>query len=202
MQSFSSSRSRRRGALKRRLEVEHLEHRDLLATGLGLVPGLTDSPQALLTTGFYYDLLGRAPAVGEVAGWVSALRSGVSPYQEASAFTSSSEYQANLISDDYWILLKRGPSAADVNGWLQAMQAGVNEQQVEVAFLASAEYYQNLGNNPSNWLSSLYQNVLHRTPSAGELASWNQVLQSGVSHSAVAAAFVNSGDAHSLEASV
>src|SRR5438046_3087637 len=80
-----SSKDKRTSRIGRqyRLTVEHLEDRHLLATGLRLVTGLTDSPSALLTTGFYYDLMGRAPAAGEVAGWVSALQSGVSPYQEA-----------------------------------------------------------------------------------------------------------------------
>ena len=46
---------------KSHLNVELLEERALLATGLGLVPGLTDSTNALLTTGFYYNLLHRVP---------------------------------------------------------------------------------------------------------------------------------------------
>lgn len=182
-----------------KLTIEHLEDRHLLATGLGLVAGLTDSPSALLTTGFYYDLLGRAPVAGEVQGWVSALQSGVTPLQEALAFVSSPEYQANLITDDYWNLLKRGPSSLEVNGWLQTITAGADEQQVEAAFLSSAEYYQGHGNNPTNWLTSLYQNVLDRTPSGAELASWRQVLGNGVSNAQVATAFVTSAEAHSLD---
>jgi hypothetical protein len=152
-----------------------------------------------LTTGFYYDLLGRAPAASEVHGWVSALQSGLTPHQEALAFTSSREYQSNLIIDDYWNLLKRGPGPAEVNGWFQTMQGGLGEQQVKTAFLSSPEYYQDQGNNPTNWLSSLYQNVLHRTPSGAELAGWNQVLQNGTSRAIVAMGFVNSQEAHSLE---
>jgi hypothetical protein len=196
----SSNPKRRHRILREcRLVIEHLEDRNLLATGLGLLAGLTDSPSALLTTGFYYDLIGRAPAASEVSGWVSALQSGVSPYQEALAFTSSSEYQARLVTDDYWNLLKRGPSPAEVNGWIQALQSGVSEQLVEADFLSSPEYYQDHGSNPETWLTSLYQNVLDRTPSETELASWNQPLQNGASRGLVAMGFVDSPEAHSLE---
>ena len=54
---------------QQRINVEQLEDRLLLATGLGVVPGLTDSPQALFATGLYYDVLGRAPTPTEVASW-------------------------------------------------------------------------------------------------------------------------------------
>src|ERR1700738_1720003 len=103
-----------RPARKCSLQLEALEERNLLATGLGLVAGLTDSPSALLTTGFYYDLLGRAPAVSEWAPGSAALRVGLTPYQEASTFVSTTEYQAGRIINDYWGLLHRGPGSAEI----------------------------------------------------------------------------------------
>src|SRR5207245_4055323 len=101
--------------------------------------------------------------------------------------------------DDYWNFLKRGPSPGEVNSWLGTVQSGLGEQQVKAAFLSSSEYYQDQGNNPNNWLSSLYQNILNRTPSGGELAGWNQVLQNGASRALVAQSFVNSQEAHNFE---
>jgi hypothetical protein len=184
---------------KSHLNVELLEERALLATGLGLVAGLTDSSNALLTTGFYYDLLHRAPGTSEVANWTAALQAGMSPQQEAIGFLTSPEYYSDLVNSDYWNLLQRGPSSAELNSWVSDLQSGVSQQQVEVSFLTSSEYYQLQGSTATQWLASLYQKVLDRSGTLGELADWNQVLLGGSSLSAIATEFVTSGEADALQ---
>jgi hypothetical protein len=152
-----------------------------------------------LATGFYYDLLGRAPSPGEVAGWASAFQAGLNPGQAALAIASTTEYLSTLATNDYWSDLGRGPTPAEVSSWVQALQAGLTEQQMSVAFLASTEFYQDQGNNNTSWLTSLYQHVLNRTPSGGELAAWNQVMQNGLSRVTVAMGFENSTEVHTMQ---
>ena len=196
---LSQKPAKGRSINKSALQVELLEERALLATGLGPVPGLTDSPNALLTTGFYHDLLHRAPITSEVAGWTVALQAGMSPQQEAIGFLTSPEYYSDLVNSDYRNLLQRGPSSTEVNAWASDLQAGVSQQQVEVSFLTSSEYYQLQGSNANQWLASLYQKVLNRPATAGELTAWNQDLLSGSSLSAIATEIVTSAEANALQ---
>jgi PKD repeat protein len=196
---FTSKHLNKRRQLRCKPVLEELEDRNLLATGLGSVPGLTDTTPARLVTGLYYDLLHRAPGAGEVAGWAAALQAGMPVYQISLAMTTSPEHLASVIADDYWTLLQRGPSAADKSAWVQALQAGLSEEQVRSAFLASGEFYQDQGGTPANWITALYQQVLNRTPSAAEVATWSQGLQNGTARALVATAFVTSAEAHALE---
>jgi Domain of unknown function (DUF4214) len=167
------------------VNIEQLEDRLLLATGLGVVAGLTDSPQALFTTGLYYDVLGRAPTPAEVSAWQAVLNSGTSPAQVAQDFVSSTEFVSDLINNDYLSFLKRAPSPPELGGWSRFMNGTGNELQLEALLLASPEYYQEQASNPTNWISSLYLNVLNRAPSTAEVTSWNQFLQNGGSRTAV-----------------
>jgi hypothetical protein len=54
-----------------------------------------------------------------------------------------------------------------------------------------------VGNDP--FVPKIYQTVLGRTASASDVLFWNSVIQSGVSHAAIAAAIENSPEARSRE---
>src|SRR5438034_621118 len=100
-------------------------------------PGVISPLLAPLVTRLYADLLHRAPAPSEVAGWVSVLAAGASPEQVAGQFTASAEYRSNLIRGDYETYLGREPSAQDLSYWVNQLNSGVSEQRVAATFLAS-----------------------------------------------------------------
>jgi len=150
---------------------------------------------AQYVTALYNDLLHRAPAPSEVTPWASDLRAGANPTQIALDFTSSAEYQSDVIRADYQMFLGRQPSAPEVAGWQAQLQAGLGENQLQAAFLASGEFFAKQGNAATPWLNGIYQNVLGRAADSGGLASWTHLLNAGVSRDGVALAIVTSPEA-------
>ena len=61
--------------------------------------------------------------------------------------------------------------------------------------MGSPEYYACAGGTPNGFVSAMFQDVLHRAPDAGGRAYFVQLLQQGVSHSAVAGAITWSAEA-------
>jgi hypothetical protein len=165
-----------------RLQLEALEER--------CVPSTTTYVNAL-----YHDLLHRAAAPAEVAGWVSTINAGVSANQVALAFTQSGEYLTNLIRADYKFFLERDPSAAEVAGWLTQLQAGLGEQQLQAAFLGSGEFFSLHGSANASWLDGVYKKVLGRPVDASGLSFWTQALQQGAPRDQVSFAILMSPEA-------
>jgi FtsP/CotA-like multicopper oxidase with cupredoxin domain len=138
----------------------------------------------------YQDLFGRAPDPAGLAGWVSALQSGVPRATVANSLTGSTEYRSILITASYRRYLDRQPDPAGLTSWLAAMSRGTTITQMEAGFIASPEYYAKAGYNPSGWVAKLYTDVLGRFGSPGEIAAWVGYLNSGASRTQVATMFL------------
>src|SRR5207249_2347686 len=83
-------------------------------------------------------------------------------------------------------------------GWVNALQAGQSEEQVLSSLLASPEFYdsaQTMGFGDTadgNYVQALYQALLGRTASSGEVAGWVGGLNNGLSRQAAALGFLQS----------
>src|SRR5262249_22478307 len=130
-----------------RLEVELLEDRCLLSTGLDAIPGLTETNPGKTVAGMYYQLLYRIPTATEGAAWITG-PGAQSPLQIANALISSDEYRSNLIADYYGEFLNRIPRSQEVQSWLSLMRAGWGEEQIAATFIGSTECYQNNNSDP------------------------------------------------------
>src|SRR5262249_33657152 len=97
-----------------RPEVEVLETRLALSS-------------AQYVTALYNTLLHRTPQPAEVAGQVTTLNARQDPEQLALAFTTSPEYQTDLVQSFYRTFLGRQPSPTETTGWVQQLQAGTGE---------------------------------------------------------------------------
>jgi hypothetical protein len=131
---------------------------------------------ATWVAGIYQDLLNRTPQDAEVNGWLS---SGLAPYDIAIGIATSIEHEVLRIVHDYTTYLGRAASEADINGWLDAFTEGVSPDDAIAYFVSSAEYYllPAKGNdNNSDWVGSLYHDLLGRQPSAAELNAWLSVI--------------------------
>jgi hypothetical protein len=79
----------------------------------------------------------------------------------------------------YQAALNRTPDKAGLSFWINAMDDGHSLQEVAANFVGSAEFAQKYGANTSDaqYVSALYQNVLHRAPDASGYDFWLQALQ-------------------------
>ena len=80
----------------------------------------------------------------------------------------------------YQAAFNRTPDAGGLGDWIAAMDHGMSITQVAGGFIASAEFQSLYGVNPGNaqFVTLLYDNVLHRTPDAGGYGYWvDQVAQ-------------------------
>jgi hypothetical protein len=157
--------------------------------GTGVVSiGIKLSPDESFVQSLYHHLLGRTGSIAEIDGWVAELPAlgydGV-----AHAILYSTESLDRIVGGYYLRFLGRADNGTEELGWVKAMQTGaMTLEQVEAGFIASPEYQ---GHINTDYVQSLYLNILHRTGSAAELAYWNgQLPQLGLA--GVAAAFTGS----------
>ncbi|CAN5609786.1 hypothetical protein BH10PLA2_BH10PLA2_36520 [soil metagenome] len=90
----------------------------------------------------YRDTLTRDAGFGELAGWVTALDTGVSRATVGVVFFTSQEYRVLLVQADYLTFLLRSADSFGVTSWVNALNAGATDQQVLALIFGSAEGYQ------------------------------------------------------------
>ena len=96
----------------------------------------------------------------------------------------------------YKAAFARSPDLGGLGGWIAGMDNGsVSLEQAASGFIASAEFQSLYGANPSNtqFITSLYLNVMGRAPDAGGLGYWvNQLASNLQSRAQVLVAFSES----------
>jgi hypothetical protein len=147
----------------------------------------------------YNDFLRRSGSVAELSSWVNALpalaTSGV-----AAAIIRSAEADARLIDALYLKILGRAADPGGEMGWVNMLQQGATEEQVANGLLTSAEFAARsptLANAPAtpnvDYIEALYNVLLGRTGSAGEIDGWLNMLPA-LGRSGVAGAILGSAE--------
>jgi hypothetical protein len=131
--------------------------------------------------GLYQDVLGRGVlgnnvSQAEVDYWVGVLH-GVGRAAVARDFVSSDEYRSGLLNAWYQQYFGRSADSGGLSFWLQQMRQGLTLEQVQTALLVSPEYHQRVLTEYAAYTSGafirgLYDDVLGRTPSDGEVNFW------------------------------
>ncbi len=82
----------------------------------------------------------------------------------------------------YQAAFNRTPDNGGLKYWIGQLDAGMALQEVAARFIDSDEFHQLYGTNPSNadFLTRLYNNVLHRTPDPTGYAWWLEQLNTGL----------------------
>ena len=99
------------------------------------------STDAGWVTKLYADVLGRAAAPSEVAGWTSALSRGTRRDQVAMGFLLSTERLTTVVDGYYQDLLGRGIDTSGQRTWVGILQAGGRDEAIIGGIIASEEYY-------------------------------------------------------------
>ncbi len=160
---------------------------------------------AEFVTLLYDNVLHRAPDAGGYDFWMNELSRGVSREQVLTGFSESTENKVALMAFSmdgnmgkdyrlYQAAFDRQPDVSGLDYWYHQMNSGVTLQQVASGFINSAEFKALYGNNPSNaeFVTLLYDNVLHRAPDTGGFNFWMNDLDQGTSREQVLIGFSES----------
>jgi len=81
----------------------------------------------------------------------------------------------------YQAAFDRTPDNSGLKYWISVMDAGNSLETVASGFIVSNEFTSLYGSNPTNqeFVSKLYNNVLHRTPDQGGFDYWVNLLDTG-----------------------
>jgi hypothetical protein len=141
--------------------------------------GAVDTSNSLLVTtpaafvqSLYLDDLGRVGSNSEINGWVAVFNASGQTAVVKGIYLSA-ESLGRIVDSFYLRFLGRQSDSAGRAGWINFLQKGGTEQQMENGFLTSPEYLSHIN---TDFVQSLYINLLGRTGSASELAGWNTLL--------------------------
>src|SRR5262249_42631501 len=126
-----------------------------------------DNKQALVQT-LYNQLLGRTGSSAEIDGW-GGLFNAQGQAAVVNGSTKSPEALGRIVDQLYLRFLGRESDAGGRAGWIGFLSAGGTLEQVETLFLTSPEYLSHIN---TEFVQSLYLNILGRAGSAPELALW------------------------------
>lgn len=141
-------------------------------------------------TAVYLSLFGRLPDDQGLDWWSWSIWNQTPRIEVANSITSSEEFRSRLISDSYDAYLLREPDSQGLRYWLGRMAAGWTIAQMEAGFIASGEYWDRSGGTPAGWVTTLYTDVLDRSPAPSEVAYWTGRLETGASRGVVAMGFL------------
>ena len=139
-----------------------------------------------------YQLLLKRAADPSSVFWVNALNSGSTPASVVLGIESSSEYLNDQVFVFYGRYLERTPESSGAQFWTNFLLAGGTFEQVAESLVSSTEYFLNHGATNQGFVLGLYDQVLGRVPSLGDLNAWLNVLNAGASRQTVAADFLTS----------
>jgi Peptidase M10 serralysin C terminal/Domain of unknown function (DUF4214)/RTX calcium-binding nonapeptide repeat (4 copies) len=101
----------------------------------------------------------------------------------------------------YQATLNREPDLGGLKHWETALLGGQSLNQVTSGFVNSAEFQGTYGAlNNTQFVTLLYNNVLHRAPDANGLAGWVNLLNTGATRSAVVDGFSESVESQNITA--
>ncbi len=148
----------------------------------------------------YHTFLRRSADVNNPAGaglWVNQLTGGTPFSTVANGIGRSPEALGYVIDGLYKSILGRDADPVGRPHHINLLASGFTVEQIQIAFFASAEYRIRFGGDPA-FVSSLFQTLLGRVPSSGDLDTWLNLLPS-LGRSGVANGFVQSTEYRTRE---
>jgi Domain of unknown function (DUF4214) len=164
------------------------------ASGTATIPVVSDN--ASFVENLYHDVLGRLGADSEVGYWSGRMAGGMSREAVAAVFSTTPEVEGRDVDAAYQRLVGH---AADPGGrayWVSRLSTGAYDEDLLAALAASPAYYASHGRGTDKgFVGALYQDMLGRPGSSGEIAGW---VSGGAiaGRAAVAAAFAFSHEHH------
>jgi parallel beta-helix repeat protein len=179
-------------------QVVQDSHNNTSSTSAGTVDvgAVQLTPDQQFVQSVYNHFLGRSGQLSELTAWTTQIpiygTTGV-----ANAINTSQEGVTRTVNGLYQQLLGRQADAGGLSFWVSRFRAGVSLEGVMSGFVGSGEYYARFaaGSSAPNtaYVAALYQNLLNRAGTSGEVAFWVSHLSS-LGTVGVASAFLQSGE--------
>lgn len=142
----------------------------------------------------YRDLLLRDGDPTGVDHWSSAIAHGTAtPAAIVAQFAQSNEMQRSVgnVTRSFLAYLGRVPDPSGLSYWVGKIRSGKSMAWVNSALASSAEFERRQASlTDSEFIDSLYRDLLNRTPDASGKAHWMAKLASGTSRASVVGSFV------------
>jgi hypothetical protein len=127
----------------------------------------------------------RSPDNSGIKYWVNRSRNGTRLTAISSTFAASSEFQrrygalsnADFVKLVYQNVLGRQPDSGGLDYWTRQMKNGKTRGQLMVGFSESSEYIRKQA--PSVTVVEIWWGMLHRAPSAAEIAGYGTRIKTG-----------------------
>jgi hypothetical protein len=133
-----------------------------------------------LIKNLYQGALHRGASAGEISNiWLPLFAIAPSLQPLISAIVTSTEARSDEINGWYTLYLNRPADPGGLRNWLGALASGATWASVQANIVASQEAFNGAGGTNAAWVTYLYQKVLGRTPSQGELNGWVNPLNAG-----------------------
>ncbi len=133
------------------------------------------APEVAFVKAAYDDFLRRAPTREQLEYRVGRLLSGATTRASfVRELASSTEYVSTIVQRFYQDTLGRPGGSSEVSYWVDQIRGGrFTVAQTAASFYASNEYYSGIGGGTDrSWVTDLYQKLLGRTASGGDLDYW------------------------------
>jgi hypothetical protein len=169
-----------------------------------LVQSGGDSSTFAYVERLYETVLQRIPSSSEITYWVNMVAQGrLSREQVGMSFLTSTEYRLQQIDQYYLDILGRTSDSGGRQFWLNVVSTTGRLIDVQASLFSSEEFLAAHGGNASGYISALYDNLLDRTASVGEIDYWVAVMGFGPrfnasSRAAVALGFIGSAEYRSI----
>jgi hypothetical protein len=168
--------------------------------GGGAPASASANPTQAFLTQVYHDVLRRAPDTAGLAAWGNLLNQGMSRTEVAADILASPECCAMQVTNLYDTLLNRAPDPDGLNAFVTFLEQGGTLAQVEATMMGSAEYLAGQTDGTgAGFLIAVYGDALNRAPDVAGAVSFGQQLATGVTHTAIATAIMNSPEARQNE---
>jgi hypothetical protein len=107
--------------------------------------------------------------------------------------------ESALIRQAYQQFLNRDADANALANWNASMAQGLTDASFVATIIGSGEYYALHGSTDQGFIKGVYEDLLGRDPSAGELLTWQGVLNAGQSRTSMALDVLNSTESLNRE---
>jgi uncharacterized delta-60 repeat protein len=139
----------------------------------------------------YLDVLARVADPQGLAFWSGLVdRSFATRAQVAAAIAGSHEAHALIVQGLYHKLLLRSADPSGQATWTGFLDDGSTAEQLAAILMGSDEYKNRDVVTPTGFVDALYRDVLHRYADAASVQVWQPLVDRGIPHAAIAAAFL------------